>query len=72
MRITLAVIAAALILGYTHIWWLAAGGGIIAYFWVPRPASAKRVLVEDLEKGTVRIQPMDRDTEHYLKTRKDV
>lgn len=71
MRITLAVIAAAIILGWSHSVTLAVGAGILAFFWSPRPMSKRRVIVEDLEKGTVQIQPHDRDTERYLNTRKD-
>ena len=65
MRLTIAVIAAAIATHYLHS--LLVGIIIGALVWGTRQAApTKRVMVEDLQTGKVRIMPGDARTRRFL------
>ncbi len=73
MRIIGAIIAAGVAFGLVGNWVIALVIGGCIYWVIGQATSSttQRVMVEDIQTGRVKIQPMDEATRRYLNTRKD-
>lgn len=71
-RIIWGTVVGALAFGFTHNALVAVIGAVLGGAFIPQAPTTHRVMVENIQTGEVKIQPMDGATQAYLNTRKNI